>query len=116
MPFIAAARSQQQHIKAIAKGEPAAQNHGHRMHGYLGERTPAAFVLDQIKPDVDAGRSGNIDQMATIIESNPEFSCQLDRTPRVGTRNYPRYRDAMTQCFKAGRYQTLKSTNNRVRR
>ncbi len=52
--------------------------------------------------------------MAAEIESNPDFACQLDRTPRCGTKSYPRYRDAMTQCFKPGRYAHLQNTGVKV--
>ncbi len=50
------------------------------------------------------GNQGNIDAIAKVIESIPEFAKQLDYTARPGTKTYPR-------CVSAAAFALLCSTS-----
>lgn len=61
-----------------------------------------------------AGNEGNIDEMARIMEAHEQYCHELDRTARPGTKTYPRFKDTLLGCFKAGRYAHLVNTHRKV--
>jgi hypothetical protein len=61
-----------------------------------------------------AGHEGNIDDMARIIEEHEVYGKELDYTARPGTKTYPRFKDTLLGCFKAGRYGHLVNTHRKV--
>ena len=61
-----------------------------------------------------AGHEGNIDDMARIIEEHEVYGKELDYTARPGTKTYPRFKDTLLGCFKAGRYSHLVNTHRKV--
>ena len=51
----------------------------------LGLALQACFALRALP-----GHEGNLSQIATLIKGHPEFSKELDWSPRPGTKTYPR--------------------------
>lgn len=50
-------------------------------------------------------------QISDVIKEHPVFSKELDWSARPGTKTYPRWKDALIGCFKAGRYPHLVSSS-----
>ena len=54
-------------------------------------------------------------QISDVIKEHGAFAPQLDWSARPGTKTYPRWKDALIGCFKAGRYPHLVKTERKVR-
>lgn len=52
-------------------------------------------------------------QIADVIKEHPAFAPHLDWSARPGTKTYPRWKDALIGCFKAGRYPHLVKTERK---
>eukprot|EP00891_Asterochloris_glomerata_P001907 jgi/Astpho2/1907/fgenesh1_pg.00038_%23_56_t len=95
---------------AEAQQSPAGK-HGCRRNSRKGKvamHIMATYALGEL-----AGNEGNLNQIAAVIEQHPEYSRELDFTPRPGTKTYPRWKDALVGCFKQGRYPHLYKTERK---
>ena len=52
-------------------------------------------------------------QISEVIKQHPAFAKDLDWSARPGTKTYPRWKDALIGCFKAGRYPHLVKTERK---
>jgi hypothetical protein len=88
----------------------AGSTHGRRINprGGTPMRVMAAAALASLP-----GKRGNLTEIADAIQRVPAFSSQLDWSPRPGTKTYPRWKDALVGCFKAGRYPHLQKTGDK---
>lgn len=91
--------------------QKSSNRHGCRLNPRTG--TPMHVMVEYALQRLP-GNEGNIDAIAKIIEANPEFARQLDYSARPGTKTYPRWKDTLLGCFKAGRYRHLLNTHLKV--
>lgn len=54
-----------------------------------------------------------VGQISDVIKGHPAFAKDLDWSARPGTKTYPRWKDALIGCFKAGRYPHLVKTDRK---
>jgi hypothetical protein len=85
--------------------------HGRRLgpRGGTPMHVMAAHALARLP-----GREGNLTQISAVIQAVPAFAGDLDWSPRPGTKTYPRWKDALVGCFKAGRYPHLVKSDRRL--
>ena len=57
--------------------------------------------------------NGVCEQISDVIKEHPGFAKDLDWSARPGTKTYPRWKDALIGCFKAGRYPHLVKTERK---
>ena len=88
----------------------ATSAHGRR----LGPRSgPPMAALAAAALATLPGRTGTLAQVAAAIQALPACAPLLDWSPRPGTKTYPRWKDALVGCFKAGRYPHLAKTGRK---
>lgn len=77
----------------------------------LWQRTPSAppSLLCMATPS----QGHDSDVTAIILQAYEVFREQLDFTARPGTKTYPRWKDALLGCFKAGRYKHLSNSGSK---
>ncbi|CAL8463714.1 g3248 [Coccomyxa elongata] len=90
--------------------QKATNKHGRRLNKRSG--TPmhvmAAHALRTLP-----GKEGNLTEISDVIKQHPAFAKDLDWSARPGTKTYPRWKDALIGCFKAGRYPHLVKTERK---
>ena len=65
-------------------------------------------------PSAHSACSALLVQISDVIKEHPAFAPALDWSARPGTKTYPRWKDALIGCFKAGRYPHLVKTERKV--